>query len=343
MRIPRKKVQFQGKSFDIEVEDITTQGKRLECYARAWENGKQVGFGSKGDVDLERFIVINPPTLVKDPAGTIVKTWTDDFTGEVREQRYRNDPDHALLEALNHTISVKKEKADGKRIKQGKRGSTTTTVFPDPDPETSTVDGYVGRQANETWNTTVTSTAGTTASDSSGAAGVRATASNSAGGGGNENQINRGIILFDTSAVGSDTISSATLSLEPDNVFDDDNDANGYTVIVSSAPASDTALATGDYDSLGSTELSDQINSTDASTGAYEVYTLNASGISNIDGNGISKFGVREGHDLNNDEPSVSGDSGLTYKAAETSLTTSDPKLVVEHTAAATRRIFIVT
>src|SRR3990167_1069334 len=40
------------------------------------------GFGADGSVEIERFRIYNPPILVDDPNGTIIREWTDEITKE---------------------------------------------------------------------------------------------------------------------------------------------------------------------------------------------------------------------------------------------------------------------
>src|SRR3990167_4451732 len=92
-------------------------------FKKVWKwtpGGKQVGFGKDGTVDIERFVFINPPILVSDPNGDIIREWTDDTTGELKQRKLRESPQEALLQSLAHTISVKKEKFGSERIVRGK-------------------------------------------------------------------------------------------------------------------------------------------------------------------------------------------------------------------------------
>jgi len=209
--------------------------------------------------------------------------------------------------------------------------ATTGTFYPDADPETSTVDGRITYDTTgTTWNTAVTATAGHFLDDSTDILDVATSYwldSTSRA------QNNRGWFLFDTSSLTSSaTISSAIISLYKYNSYDGDNDANGYTVIVSGkTPASNTALVLGDYDQVGSTALSNTIDTTIFATG-YNDYTLNATGLGEILKTGISYFATREGHDLNNDQPLNSTNNGIAVRMADDVGTSQDPKLVVTYT-----------
>ena len=150
-------------------------------------------------------------------------------------------------------------------------------------------------------------------------------------------QVWRYAALFDTSALGADTsILSATLSLYVTGTYDAENDGNDYLAVVTASPASTTALAADDYDQFGTVEqhaTSQRKDITSISTSAYLDFILNDTGIGNIAKTGVTKFGIREGHDLQDDAPTVTGNptDGIRYYTADQADTVSDPILVVEH------------
>jgi len=148
-------------------------------------------------------------------------------------------------------------------------------------------------------------------------------------------EIGRGFFLFDTSGLpDTDNIESATLSLyvlAKQNVEDDGND---YIRVVTTTPASNTAITTADYDQVGTTSQTNDIDLGNITTSSYNTFTLNSTGLSNIIVDGITKFGTREGHDVVNSAPTViSGGNGnqISVSTAEESGTSQDPKLIVVH------------
>ena len=290
--------------------------------------------GGDGTVDLERFVILNPPVLVEDPAGPIVVTVQADPSRGIKaeEFRFREDLQESLLQSLGHTLSVKKQKYDSSKIVQGKKGNTTTTVYPDPDPESTSVDADIYINNGATWAGVHDATDGTVARPSDTAVNACNTEYNAGG-----YQISRGFFLFDTSAItDTDTIDSATLSLHIQAKIDDINDANAYCSIITTTPASNTDIVVGDFDQVGSTKQSDDIDITGVTTGAYNVWTLNGTGLGNISKTGITKFGIRTGHDIaNSDIGATIRTSNLQPRMAEFADTTSDPKLVIEHSVAA--------
>ena len=107
--------------------------------------------------------------------------------------------------------------------------------------------------------------------------------------------------------------------------------------IVSSSPASNTALVAADFDNVGTTSFgtieADAVN-TNSST--YNDITLNSTGYGTIAVAGVSKFAMRYEPDRANSEPSAAtSGAGCTMLSADTASTSKDPKLVVTHAVAA--------
>ena len=211
-------------------------------------------------------------------------------------------------------------------------GFDTLTCYPDPDPETTTVDGEICRSGVDETFSTIRQGQGTYADDSGAGLDLYLTASSS------QNQFSdlcRSIFLFDTSALGSSvTISSATLSLY---IYSKYNNLGSTSLeIVTSNPASNTALSSSDFQCLGSTSLG-SIAYDSISTGCYNAITLNGDGIANINKAGVSKFGARLGWDQTGTfEGTWASNASTTFGmySSELSGTTMDPKLVVVYTPA---------
>lgn len=209
--------------------------------------------------------------------------------------------------------------------------------FPDPSIETTSVDGWTGNDTDGSWSTIRGAATGTDVGDAD------ASSSNGTflqGAAANWGFIGRAFFLFDTSAIpDTDVIDSGTLSLVAtaiQNTFFDQK-----LNICATTPASNTAITTADYDQVGSTAFSTQIEleSLDVGGTNYNAFALNASGLSNITNTGVSKFGARLSGDLTNTEPVLAiGNSSVTLIYADTAGTTKDPKLVVVHSAAAATR-----
>lgn len=222
-------------------------------------------------------------------------------------------------------------------------GFDTLTAYPDPHTETSTVDGDT-RFADtvspyQTW-ANLLAQAATSATDSDTTFRVFVSAHPTEAG---YDNCWRAIHLYDTSSLGAGaTIDSAVCS------FVSNSTTNGWTDSISlcaSAPASNTAIVTGDHVNYGSTDFGNKtLASITADSSTYNNITLNASGLAAISKTGITKFGYRLTRDLTATDPSAEGNSNVTFFAAEQSGTSTDPKLVVTYTPASTftsRVIFI--
>ena len=220
-------------------------------------------------------------------------------------------------------------------------GGTVTTVYPDPNPETATVDGWTVRDGtNLTW-ASIRDGAGNIATDTDTTQSAFYHASGSAAD--TYNQLRRTAYLYDTSAItDTDTISDGVLS-----IFGNTGTQNNLTIdsvlnLVSVTLASNTAVTTADYAvaNWGATKfVTGGFAHSSWSTTAYNDFTLNADGRANISLTGISKFGLRSESDIDNiafgGPFNGSVDSFEGYFADQTGVT-NDPKLVVTHAAAAT-------
>ena len=138
----------------------------------------------------------------------------------------------------------------------------------------------------------------------------------------------RSFFKFDTSAIGSDTISDATISFYFASVKV--NDLGSSDIVVTSS--------TGEtYQDIGGLSFGSLSSTT---TGVYNDVILNASGISNISKTGISRFGTTSAWDNSGSFDGTWVDSeesnGGLVRTADQAGTTNDPKLTVEHTAGAT-------
>jgi hypothetical protein len=332
------KGQYERSQYKIEIADINEIEGGVEVFARAWRDGKQIGFGD-GTVDIERFRIFNPPVLVDDPNGKIVRQWEEDNLDGTKEQKsrtLREDPQEAILRVIEHNLTVMKNIHDDKRIVRGKRGNTTSTFYPAAGAN-SPVDGAVFRELNSTWSGIRDNAAGTNANTTA-TDYIIAQMSDS-----NNNtnfwQITRGVLTFDTSVISTDTISSATISVKGTSKIDSLN-ATPDLDVVSVSLASTSTIATGDYDAFGTTVFS-SISYGSFSTTGYNNLSLDENGISNINTSGVSQFGFRLDNDTDDTDPGIVADgqfseSYFKINFADETGTTSDPKLVVEHEAAPT-------
>lgn len=217
----------------------------------------------------------------------------------------------------------------------GHIGLTTTTVYPDPDPETTTVDGHSSSyEQSSDWDTAHDYTTGNNLTDSGTTLPIHYCRTNATPPIG----ILRLFYLYDTSAVGTDTVSSATNSHYAVSKSAPTSGVSTTAVLVQSSPASNTVLVNADYDQCGAvnnpTEGASRFDAyTNWTLSQYNDISLNATGISWIDGSGVTKLGIRHENDADDATIGTSKTAGNTscYTADQTG-TTTDPKLAVTHT-----------
>ncbi|OGT23553.1 MAG: hypothetical protein A2W47_04570 [Gammaproteobacteria bacterium RIFCSPHIGHO2_12_38_15] len=213
--------------------------------------------------------------------------------------------------------------------------ATISNFYPDPNPETTTVDGRAFQAVTDTWANLVAG-AGTTAGDSDAA--TDAPVGNSEVAANTWGIIIRGFFLFDTSTIpDTDSITAADFVIDV-NLKDDQNTSwDSASVIVSSAPASNTAIVAGDYDSRGTTAFSATKLLANVVVGS-NTWAFNSTGLTNISKTGVSKFAFVWDDDRSNTTPpwEASKNNQINLDFADTADTTTDPKFVVTYAVAAT-------
>lgn len=324
---------FSSRGFDIEIISVGEIPGGVEVMAKAFKNGKSVGLGYKGKVETERFRIFNPPVLVDDENGDITREFIDE-KGKLHRRILKEDPEEALKQSLGHTIQITHKDIEPLR---GIVGNTTSTFYPDANVESTSVDGYTGFDDVASTNdwTALRAETGNISSESGTLLQLHVIATATTD---EWRRLYRVIVLFDTSAItDTDEISSAVLSLNGDSA----GTGAGITAnITSSAPASNTAIANSDYAtaSFGSVKFATGIAEGSIAVGSYNDFTLNASGLANISKTGVSKFALRCEEDIDNVSPTWGSgvESALDFDSADTAGTTSDPKLVVVHSALST-------
>lgn len=350
--VPRTNVKFSGADYDIEIVSFKAIESGVELYAKAWDANGQVGFGKDGTVDIERFVFINPPILIDDPNGTIVRP-VNNGTAEMPrfgnpadflpDRKLTENPKQAILNDLAHTIKVVSKGIPRDKIISGKVGSTHTIYRPDAgDPGTTTIDGSVWQgysAAGVIW-ATIRTDAGNT-KDTTTADFILTYASTHNVTSDQWTNLVRAIFLFDTSDIpDGDTIDAATLSIKGTSKADTFTTPMAPDVdIYTSTPNTNTTLLVGDYAQVqGTSQTGSPITYANWSTIAYNDFTFNATGRGNISKTGVSKFGTRnQNYDVANVTPTWEGGkvANIYGNFADTAGTDSDPKLVVVHTAAA--------
>lgn len=213
-------------------------------------------------------------------------------------------------------------------------GFSTLTAYPDPHPESTTVDGMVEAigTVTPTWAALRAGTGGLNVSADNNS--IETIARITADGAGGFYRLYRSVYLFDTSSISGGSVSAATFSIYGQSKSDGLSITPGINV-VSSNPASNTALVGADFTTLGNTAYSTAISYSSYSTTGYNNFVLNASGISAISTTGITKLGIKESvYDLGDTTPTSTSDFTSDFIAylADNAGTSIDPKLVVTYT-----------
>lgn len=325
---------------EIEIVESNIIEGGVEVFARAWNENGQIGFGKDGTVDIERFRIINPPVLVLDPTGDIqIETVSRDIDGTetVKIKRLREDPEEAILQSLEQTIGLMKNKSDGENIVANKRGNTTSTFYAGSGD--GGILGYVSSATPSSgeWDTLHDATtlaeaglAGLVSTTNSGDVyAVRAFRQSGAAG----IQIGRSFFPIDTSSLpDSDTIDGATFSVYGNSFAS----ASLEMGLVETSQASTSSLSLTDFDQCGAinsaTEGATRVTANSA-TDQYWDWTLNATGLSWINKTGTTKLGLRSAEDLDDAYPASDQDKRFNTDYSESGGTSTDPKLVVEHSA----------
>jgi hypothetical protein len=207
---------------------------------------------------------------------------------------------------------------------------TTGDLNPDADPETTTCDGFLRESTlDQTWAAIRGSTTADTVNDSGNDMVVAVDSSATTD---RWDRIDKAHTGFDTSVIDDGaTIDAGTWSVYVSSVTDNFNQLMG---IVSSSPASNTSLAVGDFDGLGTSRYATDIDLTSLSTSAYNDWTLNATGLAAVNDTGVTNIGVRLSGDLDNTEPTwqSSVEGSVLFDSAEKGA--NDPKLNITFTPA---------
>lgn len=330
---------YRRDKYDIEITAVEKIVGGVSVFVRAWDKeGTQYGFGSGGDVDIERMRVFNPPILVPDNNGDYKRNV--EVGGQIITLSYREDAQEAILQVIEDNIRLLGKL--GSIVTTGKVGRTTSTFYPSAG-SSAPVDGYARKDTaagGVSWATIQGAATG------DGADHTWANLRISLRGGTTSNQwreLARSIMGFDTSSIpDSDTISSATLSLYDSIASSNPSTFSLSVVIDRTVPASSTAITTSDYD-VSAWDVVEQASNRVAFTSftasaAYKDFTLNATGIGNINKTGETWFGARSSADFDNSTPTWANnvESDVTPPSADATGTSTDPKLVVEHAAGAT-------
>ncbi len=211
----------------------------------------------------------------------------------------------------------------------------STTFYPDANPESTSVDGYVRRDTtNEAWTTKVNG-AGTGSADSDNSCYMYIS-------GGTTNTWNdnvRPILIFDTSDL-EDTISILDANFYFRTVTKTDSlDVHDqiswapYTV----STTANTSLIASDYNRANwsySTPLAPSMNYTDLTVDAWSDFEFNSAGLGAISKTGVTKLGILSNFDSSNISPPWSGNYSYVEFSSSDRGTGYKPYLIVVFTSA---------
>ena len=215
----------------------------------------------------------------------------------------------------------------------------TSTFYPDPHAESTSVDGYVQESTTQSWSS-LRSDVGSSNIDNSSPLIVAVYSGNTTN---TFYNMHRSICGFDLSSLSGQTALSSTFgSTYYTSVASHDETA--AVALCGATPASNTDLVNADYSQLGSSRYCDTDVDETAWAGVM-TWELNATGISAansaIGGSGILNLGLRLAFDIDDSAPtwtSSNKNSNLQVKSAENAGTSDDPYLeVTTGTSFATR------
>jgi len=269
----------------------------------------------------------NPDAVTSISAGTNTTNYTYDNNGNMTTdgvKTYTFDYNNRLTQASIPGIPILPP-------------PTTTTFYP------SVGDGSIYYSGSNSWSTTHNAVSGTSTSYTGTTFNI--SSGNSGKGSKTSYLIERAFIPFNTSALPDNaTINDVKLKVYVDSKMDNDNDGSDWTSVVQASEPSTTALTTADYDLAGSVtnplegiDASERKDITNVVPGQYMVFTLNSTGKGWISKTGLTKLGLREGHDAINS--AFVGTGGqydqLKIRSSEYSGTTADPILEITYTTPA--------
>jgi hypothetical protein len=135
--------------------------------------------------------------------------------------------------------------------------------------------------------------------------------------------IYRAFLLFDTSSLDdAAVVSGATIYLRTGNSV-----VSATVHAVSSSPASNTAIVSTDFNDLGATSFG---SVTPSVTFTWYSIDLSATGYGLVSLTGITKYGLKEAHDLDNTTPAAP--YYTVFSSADAAGTSTDPYLRVTYT-----------
>lgn len=206
--------------------------------------------------------------------------------------------------------------------------AATATFYPDPHPETNTVDGWVELGSGDGSFADLRTGEATDVSDTDEVSRLALFTGATTD---IWSTLSRLIFGYNTAAIDdSETPTSAIVSLSVQAHSDVFGESIGLT---SATPASNTAVILADFDisNFGSTNLCTPVDFDALTDEQYNDFTLNASGLAHISKTGVTNFAARLTSDISGVAPDWVEDNGsqADIYMADTATTDQDPKLVV--------------
>ena len=324
--------------FDFEIVNIERMAGGIIAYVKAWKNGTKVGFGGDGSVEIEKFKIYFSKTglfnnysyiCVPDLNGSIELEQIDE-SGKKYLTKFKEDPVGWLINNIGHTLSVKKQIHDDKNIVEGKVGNTTSTFNPEAGEGVTAADTELGKHGQDATLTAIRTGTATLISNTSQFAQAQLQASATTD---QFSLIRRCGYGFDLTALSTDTIDSAVLSLfgqaKTNSLGSPAGHVGAYT------PTDFGTPVTADFGTAFSYTSFASVSYASFSDVAYNDLTLNASGLAHLSA-AITGLSFLTDWDINNNFTGTwSGSQGslLRTQTADTADSAKHPKLVIEHTA----------
>jgi len=342
-------VSTQPKNFSIVAEDYSVIAERTILDYQVQEDvfGSVVNYAYLGEV--------LPEKLAEDE---VVSLRTDaSFTRHVGTKNEGEENEELMMEVVSYAQQtfiqrdnvwyyIEHDEAPKDVFKEKTKRSFLSWILGDVaqavDIYAAAGDGHVNSQQS-TWSAAQSATTGTIVYPTGVTTVVNSFFSNFKS---ITYTVGRMFLPFDTSSISSAaTISSASLVVNATNLSDFDNDGLDYITVVQTSQATHTTLELDDFDNISATEGIDsgeRKDLTGMATGTV-TFVLNSTGMGWIkkagessncsSSNGISCFGLREGHDMA--DSSISGGLGnsMTINTSEETGTSLDPYLSVAYTA----------
>lgn len=316
--------------YSYDIQSTYEVDNHIEIILRVYnEEAQQYAFGKNGEYEFEHLLIYNQPEYIALPTFSTFPSpvpWSDE---DVRMQDKQYAPAEAVLQTIDRVMDIKQYKFLDRPINFGTVANTTHVIYSDADPETDTVDGYVGGYGNDSWSYVRQNIPDTPWNNTDGnylyaSAFVRADT---------QNQMTRSILGFDTSVVGSGTVDSAVLTFYPDYV-DDTND--GDLTLEIADPATFTTIVNQDWE--------DAFNNTptEIGTSRYDISDIVINNYANatitpayIVTDDVTNVGMRVDYDFDDSAP-VGGATAddLRFYSADYGVNT--PFLTLEVSGAAT-------